>query len=170
MQLGGKPPELIDQVRTGAVDIIWTLPGYTPGRFPIMEVFELPFMSKSAEATSHAAWDYYVKHGTNEFKDYKPLAFHVHDDGFIHIVGRIKEMIKTGGENVFPIEVEAVLPEPVLETVAAGEPADAGDETVRLADELVTRAAQTRARITFVQDPQLLADFGGVAAMLRFAI
>src|ERR1700752_2022070 len=62
MQLGGKPPELIDQVRTGAVDIIWTLPGYTPGRFPIMEVFELPFMSKSAEATSHAAWDYYVKH------------------------------------------------------------------------------------------------------------
>jgi peptide chain release factor subunit 1 len=66
--------------------------------------------------------------------------------------------------------IEAVLPEPVLETVAAGEPADAGDETVRLADELVTRAAQTRARITFVQDPQLLADFGGVAAMLRFAI
>jgi TRAP-type C4-dicarboxylate transport system substrate-binding protein len=84
MQLGGKPPELIDQVRTGAVDVIWTLPGYTPGRFPIMEVFELPFMSKSAEATSRAAWDYYVKHGTNEFKDYKPLAFHVHDDGFIH--------------------------------------------------------------------------------------
>ena len=84
MQLGGKPPELIDQVRTGTVDIIWTLPGYTPGRFPIMEVFELPFMSKSAEATSRAAWDYYLKHGTDEFKDYKPLAFHVHDDGFIH--------------------------------------------------------------------------------------
>jgi TRAP-type C4-dicarboxylate transport system substrate-binding protein len=84
MQLGGKPPELIDQVRSGAADIIWTLPGYTPGRFPIMEVFELPFMSKSAEATSRAAWDYYLKHGADEFKDYKPLAFHVHDDGFIH--------------------------------------------------------------------------------------
>ncbi|HTT10759.1 MAG TPA: TRAP transporter substrate-binding protein [Burkholderiaceae bacterium] len=84
MQLGGKPPELIEQVRTGAVDIVWTLPGYTPGRFPIMEVFELPFMSKSAEATSRAAWDYYLKFATDEFKDYKPLAFHVHDDGFIH--------------------------------------------------------------------------------------
>jgi len=84
MQLGGKPPELIEQVRTGAADVIWTLPGYTPGRFPSMEVFELPFMSKSAEATSLAAWDYYIKHGANEFKDYKPLAFHVHDDGFIH--------------------------------------------------------------------------------------
>jgi len=84
MQLGGKPAELIDQVRTGAVDVIWTLPGYTPGRFPIMEVFELPFMSKSAEATSRAAWDYYLKHAVDEFKDVKPLAFHVHDDGFIH--------------------------------------------------------------------------------------
>jgi len=84
MQLGGRPPDLIEQVRTGAVDVIWTLPGYTPGRFPIMEVFELPFMSKSAEATSRAAWDYYLRHGTEEFKDYKPLAFHVHDDGFIH--------------------------------------------------------------------------------------
>src|SRR5262249_22822441 len=39
---------------------------------------------KSAEATSRAAWDYYLKHGTDEWKDYKPLAFHVHDDGFIH--------------------------------------------------------------------------------------
>jgi len=84
MQLGGKPPELVEQVRTGNVDIVWTLPGYTPGRFPTMEVFELPFMSKSAEATSRAAWDYYVKHGTEDFKEYKPLAFHVHDDGFIH--------------------------------------------------------------------------------------
>ena len=66
--------------------------------------------------------------------------------------------------------IEAVLPEPVLETVAAGEPAEAGSETVRLADELVTKAAQTGARITFVQDPQLLGDYGGVAAILRFAI
>src|SRR5688572_10871380 len=34
MQLGGKPPELYDQARDGVVDIVWTLPGYTPGRFP----------------------------------------------------------------------------------------------------------------------------------------
>jgi peptide subunit release factor 1 (eRF1) len=66
--------------------------------------------------------------------------------------------------------IEAVLPEPVLETVASGEPAAAGGETVRLADELVTKAAQTGARITFVEDPRLLADVGGVAAILRFVI
>lgn len=31
------------------------------------------------------------------------------DEGFLHIVGRLKEMIKTGGESVFPAEVEKTL-------------------------------------------------------------
>jgi len=31
------------------------------------------------------------------------------EEGFLHIAGRVKDMIKTGGENVFPAEVEAVL-------------------------------------------------------------
>ena len=44
MQLGGTPPQLYDQVKDGVVDVIWTLPGYTAGRFPLVEVFELPFM------------------------------------------------------------------------------------------------------------------------------
>jgi peptide chain release factor subunit 1 len=66
--------------------------------------------------------------------------------------------------------LEAVLPEPVLETVAAGEAAEAQAETVLLADELIAKASQTGARITFVEDPELLKDYGGVAALLRFSI
>ena len=64
MQLGGAPPQLIQQAMDGVADIVWTLPGYTAGRFPVMEVFELPFMSRSAEATSQAAWEYYTQYGT----------------------------------------------------------------------------------------------------------
>jgi peptide subunit release factor 1 (eRF1) len=41
---------------------------------------------------------------------------------------------------------------------------------VRLADELITKATQTAARITFIEDASLLADYGGVAALLRFRI
>ena len=52
MQLGGRPPALYDQVRDGVADIVWTLPGYTAGRFPRMEVFELPFMVNSAEPSA----------------------------------------------------------------------------------------------------------------------
>jgi hypothetical protein len=40
----------------------------------------------------------------------------------------------------------------------------------RVADELVRRAAQTGATITFIEDSSLLADQGGVAALLRFRI
>lgn len=95
MQLGGTPAQLIDQVRDGVVDVAFTLPGYTAGRFPIMEVFELPFMTSSAESGSKAAWDFYAKHGQKEFASVKPLMFAVHDNGYVHT--RDKQ-IKTMGD------------------------------------------------------------------------
>lgn len=54
--------------------------------------------------------------------------------------------------------------------VVAGEAAEADTESVRLADALVTKARQTGATITFIEDPALLADWGGAAALLRFRI
>src|SRR5262245_36878598 len=48
MGLGGKPPELINQVRDGIVDLTFTLPTFTPGRFPVSEVFELPSINSDA--------------------------------------------------------------------------------------------------------------------------
>ena len=65
---------------------------------------------------------------------------------------------------------EASVSEPVLEPVSAGEPAGAPPETVRLADDLVAKAKQTAARITFIEDSELLSEYGGVAALLRFRI
>jgi peptide subunit release factor 1 (eRF1) len=59
---------------------------------------------------------------------------------------------------------------PAVETTAAGEAAEADPKSVRLADELVTRAKQTAARVTFIEDPSLLEECGGVAALLRFRI
>jgi len=41
------------------------------------------------------------------------------DEGFLHIAGRVKEMIKCGGENIFPVEVERCLLEhPAIAEVA----------------------------------------------------
>ena len=48
------PPALYNQAKDGVVDIIWTVLGYSPGRFPKTEVFELPFMTSGAEASSLA--------------------------------------------------------------------------------------------------------------------
>jgi len=85
MQLGGAPPQLYDQAKDGVADIIWTLPGYTAGRFPTIEAFELPFTMTNAEATSRALWLYVQQHAKAEFKDVHPLAFHVHGPGYIHM-------------------------------------------------------------------------------------
>jgi TRAP-type C4-dicarboxylate transport system substrate-binding protein len=87
MQLGGSPPQLYDQAKDGVVDIVWTLPGYTPGRFPRTEAFELPFIAGNAEQTSQAAWDFYEKHLKDEFKEVKVIAVHTHGPGLIHAKG-----------------------------------------------------------------------------------
>lgn len=85
MQLGGSPPQLFDQARDGFVDIVWTLQGYTPGRFNKTEVFELPFIAGlSAEATSRALWDYVQKNALDEYKDVHVLALHTHGPGLLH--------------------------------------------------------------------------------------
>ncbi|MEM6479119.1 MAG: TRAP transporter substrate-binding protein [Pseudomonadota bacterium] len=85
MQLGGTPPELIGQVTDGVADIVWTVAGYTPGRFPHTELFELPFMMTDAEATSRAYWDMAQKYMVDgEFSDFHVLGVWVHGPGLIH--------------------------------------------------------------------------------------
>ncbi|TNF58969.1 MAG: TRAP transporter substrate-binding protein [Rhodobacteraceae bacterium] len=85
MQLGGKPPELIDQAIDGVADIVWTVVGYTPGRFPTTEVFELPFMMTDARAASRAYWDMFEKHMKDgEFADVHILGTWVHGPGIFH--------------------------------------------------------------------------------------
>lgn len=85
MQLGGRPPQLFDQARTGVADVVWTLPGYTPGRFPRTEAFELPFMVPDAATGSRALWAYYDRHLRDEYADVHPLLLHVHAPGTLHM-------------------------------------------------------------------------------------
>ena len=88
MQLGGTPAQLYDQAKDGVVDVVWTLPGTTAGRFPRIEAFELPFMMSNAEATSKAAWEYLQTAAVGEFKDTQVLALQVHGPGVIHTAGK----------------------------------------------------------------------------------
>ncbi len=85
MQLGGKPPELMDQAIDGVADIIWTVVGYTPGRYPSTEVFELPFMMTNARAASRAYWEMFEEHMKDtEFRNVHILGTWVHGPGLIH--------------------------------------------------------------------------------------
>lgn len=85
MQLGGTPPQLYDQARDGVADLVWTLPGNTPGRFPRLEVFELPFVpARSGEVTSKALQEFATAYAQDEFKEVHPIFFWAHDHGVVH--------------------------------------------------------------------------------------
>jgi len=85
MQLGGAPPDLMDQAIDGIADIVWTVVGYTPGRYPSTEVFELPFMVDDARAASCAYWNMFESHmADTEFAAVKILGTWVHGPGVLH--------------------------------------------------------------------------------------
>lgn len=93
MQLGGTPPQLFDQARDGVADIVWTLPGNTPGRFPRTEVFELPFIaSNRGIVNARAANEFTAKNLMEETKEVKLLAFWAHDAGLIHANKQVRTM------------------------------------------------------------------------------
>lgn len=88
MSMGGRPPELYGQVRDGFADIVWTLPGYTPGVFPRSEVFELATVHRgSARATNLAIQDVWPLIAA-DFDAVHPLLVHVHAGNALHVVGR----------------------------------------------------------------------------------
>lgn len=84
MQLGGTPAQLVDQVKNGVADVVWSAPGYSAGRFPAIEAFELPFMVADSTASSNALWKYYQQFAQPEFSAYKVLAFHTDGGQAIH--------------------------------------------------------------------------------------
>ncbi|MCL4712268.1 MAG: TRAP transporter substrate-binding protein [Pseudorhodoplanes sp.] len=93
MQLGGTPPQLYDQARDGVADITWTLPGSTPGRFPKIEVFELPFIAdKRGVPNAKAVQEFYELNLRDEFKEVHPICVWAHDAGLVHASRQIKTM------------------------------------------------------------------------------
>lgn len=98
MSLGGRPPELMDQARDGVVDLSMTVVGYTPGRFPRTEVFELPFMMTNPVATAAAYWEMVeTDWQANEYKDVKVLGAWVHGPGVIHTNDGINKLEDMNG-------------------------------------------------------------------------
>lgn len=71
----GKPQDQYDMAARGTADITWGILAYTPGRFPLVSVMELPFMSPSATTgsrmVSRLLESGYLK---SDFKDVKMLA------------------------------------------------------------------------------------------------
>lgn len=84
MTLGGRPPELIQQVRDGVVDLIWTVNGYTPGLFPRTEAFELPFVFVNDPVAANLAMFDMFDDLEEEYQGVEVMFLHVHAGQAIH--------------------------------------------------------------------------------------
>ncbi|MDX2356073.1 long-chain-fatty-acid--CoA ligase [Dietzia sp. PP-33] len=76
------------------------VPAGEPGELLVTGPQVFPGYWRNPEATAETFHDGWIRTGDVVVQD---------PDGFLHVVDRIKEMIVTGGFNVYPSEVEAVL-------------------------------------------------------------
>ena len=79
----GKTADHYDLAEKGIADIAYGLHDYTPGRFPLTSVFELPFMVPSATKTSIAMWKIFERYPEfqKEYRNVKLLALFCHPAG-----------------------------------------------------------------------------------------
>jgi len=99
------------------------VPDGTPGEIVVTSEFTMLGYWKMPEATEAAFAGGFLHTGDQAVRD---------EDGFLFIVGRIKEMIKSGGESIFPAEIEKLLQEhpDVLECAVLGVADDHWGESV----------------------------------------
>lgn len=79
----GPAPATYENTAIGAQDMGWALHGYTPGRFPLTEVVEIPFTFESATEATDALWTLYEEFPEmqEEYGDVHVLGLWTHDVG-----------------------------------------------------------------------------------------
>ena len=79
----GTVPAQFDVARDGQADLVVFIPGYTPNRFDILEVAQLPFMGDDPERLAPVVDRFYRKNlaSYNELKGVHPLSVYVVSPG-----------------------------------------------------------------------------------------
>jgi TRAP-type C4-dicarboxylate transport system substrate-binding protein len=80
----GKAFDHYDMARNGIADVTYVSPGYQPGRFPIFDASNLPFMVANGKGGSRAVDEWYRKYAATEMKDVHYCFAFVHDPGSFH--------------------------------------------------------------------------------------
>jgi TRAP-type C4-dicarboxylate transport system substrate-binding protein len=86
----GPTPQHYDFARTGQADAVWFLHGGTPGRFPLTELINLPYLVGSAEIGAKVLNDPQLRarYLDAEHKGVKVLMLFTHTPGHVHTTGK----------------------------------------------------------------------------------
>jgi len=119
--------QLYDTAATGVADMVWMLHGYTPGKFPMTSVIELPFMGNSAVNATKILWDLMAKYPqfAEEHKNVKILYIWGIDNGqlmttskSVHVMADAKGLkLRVGSASSNPM-AEALGAVPVLMNIS----------------------------------------------------
>src|SRR5512136_2588306 len=85
-------PKIAAGVASGIADIGLSNCSYTRGRFPMMEIMELPIGFPSSWIATHVANDFYNKYKPKEWETYQPLMFSTSP---INVIQTLKKPVKT---------------------------------------------------------------------------
>jgi len=91
----GKSKDHYDMAMHGITDIAFAIHGYTPGRFPLSSVMELPFQVPSAKVGSRVVWELYEKkYFAKEYPGVKVLSLWVHSPGHVHMTKKLAKTLE----------------------------------------------------------------------------
>lgn len=77
-----------DMARDGIVDMAMVAPGYTPGRFPIWNLIEMPFNFTNSIGGARALHEWYLDYAEREMGDVKFCFVSMHHPGTLHTTNR----------------------------------------------------------------------------------
>lgn len=101
MQLGGTAPQLYDQAVNGVADIVLAPLGLTPGRFPRMEVMELPFVAgRTAVVNTRVVQQLYETRLRDEFREVQPICLWAQDQGVLHSIKPVATLEDLKGQRL----------------------------------------------------------------------
>jgi len=112
----GKAKDHYEMVSQGIVDIAWFTLGFTPGRFPLSSVLELPMEIPSATPYGLTVWDIYEKYLQPEFKDVKILALYGLDPYCVYTTRKPVRKL----EDIKGMKIRAAVPMQIKITQAWG--------------------------------------------------
>ena len=94
-------PKIYEGVVMGTADIGLTCLSYTRGRFPLMEVLDMPLGYPNAKVTCKVMWEMYKKFKPKELADTKVLYIVTHEPGLISFTSpQINSLEKLKGKKI----------------------------------------------------------------------